>query len=243
MELLSVSSACFVSTAAATTALNKAKDAASSATTSSGSLDVPAICGTGDAPSLSATSLNAASAGSASGYATARMVTFSVTYPGGNVMTTTMSMSDFQAALRSNDPGALGSEECDGQTWNAKDSIKTAMGLGTTARAEPSSRDAVAPARSSVPPAAASEAAVAVAVLRTKVQDGQASGQDEGRSKSDPADGSTFSATGAAFFEAKSFSGSSDGMTVSVSIFSASIAAPVAAVNADPSVTGVSVIA
>ncbi len=229
------------------TPLDKTKYAQSLAQTSSSSMDAVDIRGGSDNPSLSITSLNAASGGSAgstSSYARAQMVTFSVAYPGGNVIKTTMSMADFQAALQSDDPNALGSEECDGQTWSAKTSIKTAMGLGTTPDATASpSKGTAASTQSNTPSAAVSEASIAVAVLRTEVQDGQTFNQNDGGAKSDPTKGSASATVEAASFKAKSYSGSSDGMTVSISIFSGSIASlSLATAKSGVAAEGVSVI-
>lgn len=197
---------------------------AASATASADIIDIPTPAAT-DASSTTTTAATASSStGSEASYSTAQMVTFSVTYPGGNVMTTTMSLSDFQAAMKSDDPGALGSETVGTDTWNGKGAILAAMGQSSAtgkagATAQPAHPNSSSPEATA--PAGATGADVAISVLQAGIEtisdQGGGATADYRTEKPASAKSETVSIASA------TMSGASNGMTATVSIYSASV--------------------
>ena len=182
----------------------------------------------------------------------ASTVTFSVNYPGGTTVTTTISLADFQAALQSNDPSSLGDCECDGQTSYAKDAIEVALGLkpgdadqtsASSAKGGSASSGHPATGSSTPVPAAVTGEDVAVAIL----QDGKQAESADGRGKDSVRGVDTSAASaarpGSVLLAAATFSGSSNGLTVTLSITAATATSTSVAPSAAAPAGGVDVLA
>ena len=180
-------------------------------------------------------------------------VTFSVNYPGGTTVTTTMSLTDFQAALQSNDPSSLGDCECDGQTSYARDAIEVALGIkagdahqtsASPLKGGNASSDRPAPGSPTPAPAAVTGEDVAVAILRDGKRAEGTGDQSEDRARGIGKTASAVAHAGSAALAAATFSGSSNGLTVTLSIVAGSVASPsTAAPSAGTSASAVDVLA
>ena len=156
-------------------------------------------------------------------------------------MTSFLSMAQFQAAMQSNDPGALGSIEMSGQTWNVKDAIEGGTGLNNDNITQPATaKEAIASASSAIPEAAVSGADIAIAILQVSTQAAIDTDQDNDDGLQKESTATRPATTGQAASDATmSFSGSSKGMMVFVAVVAASAASTPTVASA----TGVSLVA
>lgn len=168
-------------------------------------------------------------------YSTTQMVNFSVTYPDGSTMTTSMSEADFQAALKSDDPLALGGMQIGEQTWYGKDAILSTMTGGNTAastsQAEKTSEGGKTGTSEHSAPSdtgrtmsdATTGEVVAMAVLTSKSTDESGSGGSDHVNKDGGSNQSGEVVEGRSATASLSLNGSVNGMSATISFVSTSV--------------------
>ncbi len=154
-----------------------------------------------------------------------QMVTFSVIYPGGGGMTTTMSAADFQAALVPNDPNALGGEYGGaGGNYNVKDILLEGLGLKSAPVASPlassTPSDLDHKSSDSLPPGD-TDAMVASALLETM---GSASDGSNSSARTNGLPSSALATNTAAEINVAQIAGTQEGVSFSLAFTSVSVA-------------------